>query len=292
MSLLLAVVLGGLIGVSLGALGGGGSILTVPALVYALAQSAQAATTASLVIVGITSVAAAAGHARSGNVRWRIGLLFGVAGAVTSYGGSVLNRLVDPNLLLLAFAALMLVAAAAMLRRTTQPTGDGPQLPAPSRRRPEDPVRVSHQYDVTRVALLEHTAPDRTPGSVGTRHRAARFVAAAGVVGFLIGFLGVGGGFIVVPALVVALGFSMPIAVGTSLLVIAFNSAVALLARSGAETFHWAVIIPFTIAAVIGSLAGNLVADRVSGRTLTKSFAALLVAVAVYVAARSGAAIA
>lgn len=293
MSLLIALALGGLIGVSLGALGGGGSILTVPALVYALGQSAQAATTASLVIVGITSLAAAGGHARSGNVRWRIGLIFGAAGVATSYAGSLLNRLVDPNLLLLAFAALMLVAAAAMLRGTTQPIGDGPRRSALTHTGPEHPTTMDHQHEVSRVALLEHTSAfDPAPASLKTRRSAARLVAAAAVVGFLTGFFGVGGGFIVVPALVVALGFSMPVAVGTSLLVIGINSAVALLARSGAETFHWAVIILFTIAAVIGSLAGKLVADRVSGPTLTKSFAALLVVVAAYVAVRSGAAIA
>ena len=96
-----------------------------------------------------------------------------------------------------------------------------------------------------------------------------------------------GGGFVVVPVLVVLLGVPMPTAVGTSLLVISLNSAVALAARTGHGSFAWEVITPFTIAAVSGALAGKRVADRLSPGTLTVSFAALLVAVGAYVAIRA-----
>lgn len=113
-------------------------------------------------------------------------------------------------------------------------------------------------------------------------------VLAAGlVVGFLTGFLGVGGGFIIVPALVLTLKYEMPTAVGTSLVIISLNSAVALLARRGQDSFHWAVIVPFTLAAIAGSSAGKTVADRVSGPHLTRGFAVLLLLVAGYVLLRS-----
>jgi uncharacterized membrane protein YfcA len=115
-----------------------------------------------------------------------------------------------------------------------------------------------------------------------------KIIAAGMLVGFLTGFVGVGGGFVIVPALVMVLGYDMPIAVGTSLLIIAINSVAALLARTGNETFHWPVIIPFTAAAIVGSLAGKGVANNRSSTTLTRAFVWLLFAVAIYVAIRSG----
>ncbi|MBO1766690.1 sulfite exporter TauE/SafE family protein [Allobranchiibius sp. GilTou38] len=257
MTVTAAALLGLLIGISLGALGGGGSILTVPALVYALGEPAQAATTGSLVIVGVTSLIGALGHSRAGNVRWVTGVIFGVTGIAASLAGTALNRQVDPNALLLAFAALMAVAAVGMLRRATRPS-----LPR------EQHHQVAGRFPVT-------------PAGV------AKFVAAGLVVGFLTGFLGVGGGFVIVPALVMALDFPMPAAVGTSLLVIALNSAAALMARAGHATFHWSLILPFTAAAIAGSLLGSRVADRTSHTTLSRAFAGLLVLVATYVAARS-----
>ena len=120
-----------------------------------------------------------------------------------------------------------------------------------------------------------------------TAGTAAKVIVAGLVVGFLTGFLGVGGGFIVVPALVLALAYDMPVAVGTSLLIISLNSGVALLARSGHQSFHWALIVPFTIAAVAGSAAGKRVADRASGAGLTRAFAVLLLLVAGYVVVRA-----
>ena len=111
-------------------------------------------------------------------------------------------------------------------------------------------------------------------------------------VGFLTGFFGVGGGFVIVPALVMGLGYDMPTAVGTSLPIIAINSAASLAARAGNQAFHWSVIIPFTAAAIAGSLGGERVADKVPGTTLTRAFVALLFVVAAYVAIRSGIALA
>jgi uncharacterized membrane protein YfcA len=114
---ILAVPAGLLIGLSLGALGGGGSILTVPALVYVLGQSAHGATTASLVIVGVTSLAGMAAHARAGRVRFGSGLIFGGLGTVGSLAGARLSAGVNSDVLLAAFAVLVLIAAGAMLAR-------------------------------------------------------------------------------------------------------------------------------------------------------------------------------
>lgn len=250
---LVAVPLGLLVGISLGALGGGGSILTVPALVYALGESASRATTASLVIVGIAAISGAAGHARAGRVRWIPGTVFGAVGVGGSLVGSYFNRAVNPDVLLLAFAGLMIVAAGAMLRRTSSPP----------------------------------------PAATGSEHRMLSMgrvlsVAAAGtLVGFMTGFFGVGGGFVVVPALVVALGFGMAEAVGTSVLIITINTIAALAARGVASGIDWSIVVPFAVAAVGGSLAGNRIAERVPSSTLTRAFAALLVLLAAYGSIRS-----
>ncbi|MEO3939405.1 sulfite exporter TauE/SafE family protein [Dermatophilaceae bacterium Soc4.6] len=258
--LALAILGGVVIGLSLGALGGGGSILTVPVLVYALGQPPQEATTASLIIVGITAITATVGHARAGRVQWRAAGIFGVLGVAASVGGSAVNRLVNPQVLLLAFAALMIVAALAMFARTRSDSSAAPG---------------------------EHEDGRRPRGL----RAASRIVITALVVGFLTGFLGVGGGFLIVPALVLAMGFTMPVAVGTSLVVISITSLGAFIERLGSGAVPWAVVVPFTLAAIAGSLAGKRVADRISGTSLTRAFAALLVAVAGYVAIRAGLAV-
>jgi len=257
-----ALALGVLIGLALGALGGGGSILTVPALVFALGLTAQQATTGSLVIVGVTAAIASIEHARAGHTRWGRGAVLALVGVPASVLGSQLNRDVDPNVLLLAFAALMVVAAVGMLLRAR---------PGPD----NEPTTGGG------------------PGSTLTRTRPAagtvlRIVAAGLGIGFLTGFLGVGGGFVIVPALVVLLRYQMPVAVGTSLLVIALNSVVALTARAGHGGFVWHIVLPFTAAAVLGSLAGERVTDRIDAASLTRAFAVLLLAVASYVALRAG----
>ena len=117
-----------------------------------------------------------------------------------------------------------------------------------------------------------------------TASQVVKLVASALVVGFLTGFLGVGGGFLIVPALVLALGYSMPVAVGTSLVIISITSAGAFTERLGTgATIPWEIVVPFTLAAIAGSFAGKVISDKVTATTLTRSFAALLLAVAVYV---------
>lgn len=265
---LLASPLGFLIGASLGALGGGGSILAVPALVYAAGQTPKHATTTSLVLVAITAMIGIVPHWRAGRVRFGPGVIFGLAGIGGSLLGSHWNAAVDANVLLLAFAGLMLVAAAAMWRRiATTPEPEPRSLGATANPVPGRAARnVMHLYFVTilRVAL------------------------AGTVVGLLTGFFGVGGGFVIVPALVLALRFSMPEAVGTSLLVITINSVVALTTRLQSGSIEWATVIPFTAASLIGVVVGSRLASTRDSTSLQCWFVALLVVVATYTAVRSG----
>jgi uncharacterized membrane protein YfcA len=277
-SIAVSVALGLVIGLSLGALGGGGSILTVPALVYVVGQDARAATTSSLFIVGISALIGALGHTRSGRVRWGVGLVFGVTGIAASFAGTAVNRLVDPNVLLLAFAGLVLVAAAGMFAKSRA------SAPARSDR---SLVSTSGSAGDAPAAAPDPGGDTRLPARRLDLGRAGKVLGAGLVVGFLTGFFGVGGGFVIVPALTLALGLAMPEAVATSLVVIAINSGAALLARAGTAHFDWAVIVPFTLAAIAGSLTGKKVADRLSARALTRAFAVLLVAVAIYTATSS-----
>lgn len=236
-TVVLALLAGALVGVALGALGAGGSILTVPALIYLLGFEPASATTASLVVVVVTSVTALVAHARAGAVRWRAGLLFAAAGVLPAATAGALSFHVPQPVLTLMFAALAALAAMRMLRRRV-PRGDGV---------------VS----------------------------GARAAGAGAGLGAVTGFLGVGGGFLAVPALVGVLGVPMDAAVGTSLLVVAGNALVALGARAyAAAGLDWALIMPFLATAVLGAWDGRRLAARVSAGTLQRVFGAVLLAVA------------
>ncbi|MGW4424315.1 sulfite exporter TauE/SafE family protein [Streptosporangium sp. NPDC004631] len=288
--------LGLLIGAVLGALGGGGAILAVPVLVYLLGQSPQDATTSSLVIVGLTAVFGAVGHSRNGQVRWLTGGAFGVVGVAAAFAGTAVNRLIDPHLLLLGFAALTTVAAAGMLLRArgagrgdgADGNGDGADgngvAEAGYGTAPPPAAVGGGQLTLTRTGGLRGS-PRGARGRTVTM--VVKVVLAGLAVGFLTGLFGVGGGFVIVPALVLVLGLPMSAAVGTSLFVIAINSAASLAARAGQAHFDWGVIVPFTLAAVAGTVAGRRIADRLPAAILTRSFSILLLGVAVYVAAGS-----
>jgi uncharacterized membrane protein YfcA len=274
---LLASPLGFLIGLSLGALGGGGSILAVPALVYAAGQDAKSATTTSLVLVTITSLIGIIPHWRAGRVRFAAGVVFGLAGVGGSLLGSAWNESVDADVLLLAFSMLMLVAAYAMWRRLAAQadTSDGPAV-----------------RSVGAAAASKAAAPARS-ASVTTSEvhfdlpTAVKVVVAGSFVGLLTGFFGVGGGFVIVPALVLALRFTMPEAVGTSLLVIAVNSMVALASRLPSGSVEWATVIPFTVASLIGVFVGSRLASTRDPSFLQRWFVILLVVIAGYTAVSS-----
>src|SRR5579875_2017688 len=164
---------------SLGALGGGGSILTVPALVYLLHQNAHAATTASLIIVGLTALAGAIGHWRAGRVRAGAGAVFGLLGIAGSYAGSRASAAVSQHVLLVAFAVLMVIAAVAMLRRRSIPgSGDARAAEAPE---PPPPARAAPPY--SRTALLTRPAAAVITAMAPRWKSYAKVVAAATVVG-------------------------------------------------------------------------------------------------------------
>ncbi|MBX0330927.1 sulfite exporter TauE/SafE family protein [Oscillochloris sp. ZM17-4] len=233
---LLSIFLGALIGIALGTLGGGGSILTVPALVYLLGQDPHAAVTGSLVIVGLNALAGATIHNRSGHVRLRAALMFGVTGLLTAFLGARLSSFLSGPLLLVLFAVLMLVVAVIMLRGGA---GKG---------------EVNLTPPVWWQVLL-----------------------AGSAVGFLTGFLGVGGGFLIVPALVLVLHMDMRDAVGSSLVVIALNSMAGLLGHLGQSTISWALIAMLLAGGVPGLFAGSWLAHRLPAARLRQGFAGLVV---------------
>ncbi|MEV6792209.1 sulfite exporter TauE/SafE family protein [Streptomyces sp. NPDC051320] len=244
-ALILALMAGAVVGLALGALGGGGSVLAVPALIYLLDFTPAAAATASLLIVTATSATALYAHARAGHVRWKTGAAFAAAGIIpAALAGMLAARLPQP-VLTAAFAAIAALAALKMLGTTRAPA-DGPS-------------------------------------------QAVRPLQAGGAgvgLGAVTGLLGVGDGFLAVPALVTVLAFEMQAAVGTSLLVITVNSLASLFSRSGgASGLDWAVVAPFAGAAVLGAWDGKRLAAKVSGRGLQRLFAVVLLGVAAFMLA-------
>ncbi|MFE7159561.1 sulfite exporter TauE/SafE family protein [Streptomyces sp. NPDC057636] len=257
--LILALVAGAVVGLALGGLGGGGSVLAVPALIYLLGFTPVAATTASLIIVTLTSISSLAAHARDGNVRWRSGLLFAAAGIGPAMLGGLAAGRIPTTALTIAFSVTAALAAWRMLR-PSRPVQGSPIQGSPAQ---GDAVHDSPAED----------RPVRPPRAAGS---------GAGL-GAVTGVLGVGGGFLAVPALVGVLGLRMKTAVGTSLLVIVINSLAALATRTGtADGLHWAVIAPFTAAAILGAWDGKRLAAKISGNRLQQVFAYVLLAVAAF----------
>ncbi|SEC26090.1 hypothetical protein SAMN05428945_2439 [Streptomyces sp. 2224.1] len=350
-----------LIGLLLGSLGGGGSVLAVPALVYLLGQSPHEATAGALIVVMVGSVTGLVCHARAGRVRWAAGTAFGALGTAGSYLGSRWSAALDPAVLMAAFAGLLLVVAAMLVSRGLRewraaggarppetvfskdtreeeavPLRDTPEPPAPLRHSPgpaplrdspgpaplreapePSPLRdtpstaptapsagrtasPSHPTDPTgtRPAGTRPTATPPTspqpvgPHSAGPRpagtsrpaRRPLRFAVTASAVGLLTGFFGVGGGFVVVPALTLVLGLEMPVAIGTSLLVILLNSLTALGTRAGTGALDWPVLAGFAACAAVGSHLGNRLTTRLRAHTLTTAFACLVTVLAVSMA--------
>lgn len=237
-----------LIGVSLGVLGSGGSIVTLPVLVYIAHVPAKEAVGMSMAIVGATSLLGAFIHWRRGNVDTKAALIFSLFGMAGAFLGSTGTHLLSKQVLLLLFAGVMLIVGSLMLR-------GGPRL---------DRYRVCH---IPRCLLVGFA------------------------VGLLTGFLGVGGGFLVVPALVVVLRLPMSLAVGTSLFIIVVNAASSVLSRTADLQLDWMVIGPFAAAAIAASLVAKRVACTLSGATLSRAFAFMIGAVGLFVAAESLAAL-
>jgi hypothetical protein len=274
-NLILVGALGLLIGVALGALGGGGSILAVPVLAHLAGQSASAATATSLVAVGVGAAAGVIGHHRAGNVRWAAAGAFIVAGVPGSWLGAEVNARLDGDVLLLVFSALILVAAHRMLTacpactRVGEEEADAAETLAPAT-----------GVDDAGRAVAPGTTLVRTGRSAPSAAQVGRVMGAGLVVGFLTGMFGVGGGFVIVPALTLALGLSMPAAIATSLVVIVGN-ALAALGFRGVDAVDWGLAVPFAAALLAGSLVGSAVAHRLPPRRSLHAFAVLLVVVAV-----------
>lgn len=242
-TLVLTVGLAVLIGVSLGLLGGGGSILAVPLLVYVADLPPKEAIATSLLVVGATSAVGVIPHARAHRVRWRTGLIFGVAGMTGAYAGGRLAEFIPAGFLLTGFAVMMLATAVAMIRG----------------RRAAEGRPVPHELPVPRVVL------------------------DGVVVGLVTGLVGAGGGFLVVPALALLGGLPMPVAVGTSLVVIAMKSFAGLAGYLSSVSIDWGLAAAVVVAAVAGSFAGGRLAGRIPAEILRKAFGWFVVVMGVFV---------
>ena len=246
LTLLLVLALSVVIGLSLGVLGGGGSILTVPILVYVAGFEAKEAIAASLFVVGVTSAVSVLSHARSGRVMWRTGLIFGAAGMAGAFAGGLLGGHIPGQILLIAFAVMMVATSVAMLRGRKKKDDDGA---APARR----------ELPLGRV-LLDGAA-----------------------VGLVTGLVGAGGGFLVVPALALLGGLPMSVAVGTSLVVIAMKSFAGLAGYLTTVQLDWGITLGVTAAAIVGSLTGSRLAGRIPEAALRKTFGWFVLAMGTFV---------
>ncbi|PTA66750.1 sulfite exporter TauE/SafE family protein [Deinococcus arcticus] len=239
-----------LIGLSLGLLGSGGSILTVPVLVYLVGEPEKLAIAESLAIVGGISLIGAIPYALKRQIDWRSVLWFGLPGVVGTFLGAALSVSLSGVVQLLLFAVVMLLAAIMMFR--------------PANAQPEGQL---------------------------THHRSLLKIGAEGLgVGVLTGLVGVGGGFLIIPALVLLGGLPMGLAVGTSLLIIAAKSFVGfakyvnVLAEQNVS-MNWTLILMFTVIGILGSFLGARLGKNLSNDSLKKGFAGFLVVMGVYVLA-------
>ncbi len=236
-----------LVGLSLGLIGGGGSILTVPILVYILGIHPVLATSYSLFIVGSTSLVGAVDQYRKGLVNIRTALLFGASSITTVFlTRKVLLPLIPeklfsiqgftctwPILTMLLFAALMVLAA---------------------------------------IAMIRDRRPTNTEENNPSKHSLFRLITAGIGIGLVTGLLGAGGGFLLIPVLVLLLHLPMKQAIGTSLLIIALNSLIGFAGDAGHFTIHWSFLLIITAFSILGIFAGVRLARRLEGEKLKKTF--------------------
>jgi uncharacterized membrane protein YfcA len=236
-----------LMGLTLGLLGGGGAILTVPILHYVLGYPVKEVIPMSLVVVGLTSGFGAISHWRADTVRWRTALAFGPPAIVGAILGAELGLHVDATVQLTVFAVVLLAAAVLMLRGTV---ASGPAAPRNDKR----PLPL--------IPLV------------------------GGLAGLLTGFVGVGGGFLYVPALALLSGLAMKEAIGTSLVLILLSCSAGLIRYSGHLDLDWSAIALFTGIAFLGVAAGSRLVPYVSQQALKKAFAVFLLVMGTLVLAR------
>ncbi len=253
----LAVISGLVVGFSLGLIGGGGSILAVPLLLYFVGYSDPH------VVIGTTALAVSANaylnvipHARAGNVRWKEGITFAIVGAIAAFAGSSLGKAVNGKQLLFLFAILMLVIAFIMLKKRSSDS------------------KVSAQIGAGTGGTLTETKVSSKKLSV-----------AAGSVGLLSGFFGIGGGFLIVPGLIFSTGMTMLSAVGTSLISVGTFGLTTAVNYASSGLLNWVVAGLYIAGGVVGGVAGSRLATKLgkeSKGALNLIFAGLVIVVAIY----------
>lgn len=240
MTILFGLILGAVVGATLGLIGAGGAILAVPGLVAILGLSATAATTSSTIIVGSAALAGALRRRNTGTVDIKVGLTFSAIGILGNFIGTLLLRVIPENLIMIIFALLMFGAGYAMCcRENPEPTAEKPKW---------------------------HLV-----------------VIAATFVGILTGLLGIGGGFLIVPALILFLKVPTKVAAGTSLVAITANSIIAFVLRYDFwDQIPVAEVAVFTVSAIAASLLLTPVAGKINAKVMQKIFSAVIVLVAIY----------
>lgn len=251
--LILVILAGAATGIVLGLFGSGGSIIAMPALMYLLGVEAKSAIAMSLGIVAVTATITAVDHWRHHNVDVRVALVFGLFGVIGTFAGAKVGVLTPVVVQLVLFALVMYAAAWKMLKPALVPQPVA-GLPPPER---NVEVRMGH-------------------------------IAAHGIgVGALTGVVGVGGGFLIVPALALLSGLRMKLAIGTSLAIVAAKSYAGFFGYLGAVAIDWTTMIAFTGVTIAGSFAGTRLAHRFSPEMLKRSFGGFLVLVASYILLKS-----
>lgn len=253
---MLVILAGAATGIVLGLFGSGGSIIAMPALMFLLDVEAKSAIAMSLGIVAVTATLTAWDHWRRGNVNVRVAVVFGLFGIIGTFAGAKLGVLTPVVVQLVLFALVMYAAAWKMLKPALVPqlaaVSGVPPVPAPVVE-----VRMGH-------------------------------IAAHGIgVGILTGVVGVGGGFLIVPALALLSGLRMKLAIGTSLAIVAAKSYAGFFGYLGAVPIDWPIMASFTAVTIAGSFAGTRLAHRFSQETLKRSFGGFLVIVATYILIKS-----
>ncbi len=253
MTWLIGHLLAACIGLSLGLIGGGGSVLALPILVYVMGVSPKPAIAMTLVIVGTVSLLGVIPHWRAGNVNFKKGFIFGSATMLGAYLGAKIATLpfVTETFQMMLFAVAMLLAAGFMIQRSSKAT------------QPDDKLAF-YPKPVCKYCWL--------------------WLMSEGLgVGILTGLVGVGGGFAIVPALVLLGKVPMKQAIGTSLLVIVFNSAAGFLGYLGHLSLNWSLMLSFIVAASAGTIPGAYLARFIPAAKLQKTFGYFLLAVAAFV---------
>ena len=280
--ILTALAVGALIGLVVGALGAGGGILSVPALIYLLGVAPHEATSASLVIVLFTALAALGGRIGKNTICYQIALVFAALAIAGTWLGSLANRAVSADLLMYAFALLLICVGLVMLRRAYPGLFRGAARAGSSGVFSDDGAAAADNVGGTgSTPALRAVSAMGEVTSIGAAPL-WRVALVATVTGALTGFFGVGGGFAIVPALTLVLHLPIKRAASTSLLIMTITAVVALVARAQTSlNLDLGVIGAFTVASMLGSVAGAPLTRKVSSQKLTASFAALLLAVAV-----------